>query len=197
MNSTDFLSQVKRISSSWIPWGWVSPAPHTLLYSSCLHGSCRMALGHWPNRMISDPMETSGMTAPSSRPTSSLAQTNTDTIKVGSCPRIWLLGQLYWTISLLFRYLAWSFLGKLFCWFCDFFPICFLCSSIFSIPRRCLYFDNTFYFSELKADCFPDNLSPLILFCVCVCVFLKPFFFLSKHRCTFIFHFFNWSNTGL
>lgn len=43
------------------------------------------------------------------------------------------------------------------------FPICLLCSSIFSIPQRCLYFDNTFYFPDLKADCFPDNLSPLIL----------------------------------
>lgn len=43
------------------------------------------------------------------------------------------------------------------------FPICLLCSSIFSIPQRSLYFDNTFYFSDLKADGFPDNLSPLIL----------------------------------
>ncbi|KAI4544200.1 hypothetical protein MG293_004466 [Ovis ammon polii] len=35
-------------------------------------------------------------------------------------------------------------------------------SSISSIPQRSLYFDNT-YFSDLKADGFPDDLSPLIL----------------------------------
>ena len=42
------------------------------------------------------------------------------------------------------------------------FPFCLLCSSISSIPQRSLYFDNT-YFSDLKADGFPDDLSPLIL----------------------------------
>lgn len=42
-------------------------------------------------------------------------------------------------------------------------PICLLCSSIFSVPQRCLYFDSTFNFSDLEADGFPDNLSLLIL----------------------------------
>lgn len=48
--------------------------------------------------MIADPVENKWEGAQgraSSYPTSSLAQTNTETIKVGSCPRVWLLGQLY------------------------------------------------------------------------------------------------------
>lgn len=43
------------------------------------------------------------------------------------------------------------------------FLTCILCSSVFIIPQRRLYFDNTFSFSDLRADGFPGNLPALIL----------------------------------
>lgn len=125
---------------------------------------CGMVLRHWGSRMLSDPIWKQVGSAASSCPTSSSAETNTETIKVCSCPRIRLLGQLYWTIFLFVRYLVCSLESCS----ADFVislppPICLLCSSIFSIPQRCLYFDNTFNFSDLEADGFSDNLSLLIL----------------------------------
>lgn len=69
---------------------------------------CGMVLRHWGSRMLSDPIWKQVGSAASSCPTSSSAETNTETIKVCSCPRIRLLGQLYWTIFLFVRYLVCS-----------------------------------------------------------------------------------------
>lgn len=58
--------------------------------------------------MISGPINNTRVSAASSCPTSSLAETSTETIKAGSCSRIWLPRQRYRTIFLLFRYLVCS-----------------------------------------------------------------------------------------
>lgn len=114
--------------------------------------------------MISGPVNNMRVSAASSCPASSLAETSTETIKAGSCSRIWLLRQHYRTIFLLFRYLVCSSESYSADFVIFFFsPTCLLCSSVFSIPQRCLYFDNTFYFSDLEAHGFSDNVSPFIL----------------------------------
>lgn len=114
--------------------------------------------------MISGPINNTRVSAASSCPTSSLAETSTETIKAGSCSRIWLPRQRYRTIFLLFRYLVCSLeshSADFVIFF--FFSTCLLCSSVYSIPQRCLYFDNTFSFSDLEAHGFSDNVSPFIL----------------------------------
>lgn len=113
--------------------------------------------------MIPGPINNMRASAASSCPTSSLAETSTETIKAGSCSRIWLLRQRYRTVFLLFRYLVCS-LESFSADFVIFFsPTCLLCSSVFSIPQRCFYFDNTFSFSDLEVHGFSDNVSPFIL----------------------------------
>lgn len=118
--------------------------------------------------MIADPVENKWEGAQgraSSYPTSSLAQTNTETIKVGSCPRVWLLGQLYWAIS---YSLGPSFECSLESYSADFviFPICFLCSSIFSIPQECLFI--------LTIPCTLQTAKGMVFLIIYVSSFLNP-----------------------
>lgn len=93
--------------------------------------------------MISGPVNNMRVSAASSCPASSLAETSTETIKAGSCSRIWLLRQHYRTIFLLFRYLV--------------------CSSESYSADFVIFFFSPLAFSAAQFSAFPKDVSILTI----------------------------------